>query len=208
MERPELTEAEWAWIAGILEGEGSFGLVNGRIPRVQVGMTDFDVIERIVALLGVGTLSVFVPKEGATAKKPALRLDIRKARDVVWVMEQVLPWMGKRRSAKIRSVLRQWEESPTQLGPADRTHCPAGHEYTEENTYRTRATDRHPSGGRKCRVCIEISNQRHNDARVRVDPNRMECSNGHELTEENTFIVRGTRQCRRCRTGRPRLVVA
>lgn len=30
---------------------------------------------------------------------------------------------------------------------ARKTHCPQGHEYTEENTYRP------PSGGRRCRAC-------------------------------------------------------
>lgn len=30
---------------------------------------------------------------------------------------------------------------------ARKTHCPQGHEYSEENTYRP------PSGGRKCRAC-------------------------------------------------------
>jgi hypothetical protein len=31
-----------------------------------------------------------------------------------------------------------------------KTHCPHGHEYTEENTYVT------PKGGRKCRECHRI----------------------------------------------------
>lgn len=33
---------------------------------------------------------------------------------------------------------------------ANKTHCPHGHEYTQENTY-TR-----PTGGRECRVCRRI----------------------------------------------------
>lgn len=35
--------------------------------------------------------------------------------------------------------------------PGNRTHCPAGHEYTEDNTYR------HPRGERACRKCQDVS---------------------------------------------------
>lgn len=151
-ERPELTEAEWAWIAGLLEGEGSFGLTDGTRPRVEINMTDYDVILRIANLLQVGKLQD-VPR-AKYGSKDSLHLDIRKARDAVWVMQSVLPWMGNRRAMKITQILSAWEASPTPLAPGDRTHCPKGHEYTEENTYRQPVSKRHPSGGRRCRTCV------------------------------------------------------
>lgn len=36
---------------------------------------------------------------------------------------------------------------------SSKTHCPQGHEYTPENTYRK------PSGGRRCRTCHRDSNK-------------------------------------------------
>lgn len=62
--RPTMTDTELAWLAGILEGEGSFIVVKRkRTPRrkpawfqydcrVQVGMKDRDIIARVASLLG------------------------------------------------------------------------------------------------------------------------------------------------------------
>lgn len=47
--------------------------------------------------------------------------------------------VGFRRGAAKRGAKR--------VPPAERTHCPHGHPYDEENTYH------HPNGGRRCREC-------------------------------------------------------
>jgi len=36
---------------------------------------------------------------------------------------------------------------------AKRTHCPRGHEYTDENTYHNPPNKSHPNGQRVCRAC-------------------------------------------------------
>jgi len=41
-------------------------------------------------------------------------------------------------------------------GQADKTHCPAGHEYTEENTYRW-------NNERLCRACRRETKRRYNE---------------------------------------------
>jgi len=40
-----------AWTAGLLEGEGSFGM-SGRSIAIGINMTDRDVIDRIAGVLG------------------------------------------------------------------------------------------------------------------------------------------------------------
>lgn len=40
-----------------------------------------------------------------------------------------------------------------------RTHCPQGHEYTEQNTYR------YPNGSRACRACRAVSTRENNEKR-------------------------------------------
>src|SRR5690606_7991791 len=35
-----------------------------------------------------------------------------------------------------------------------KTHCPSGHEYTQENTYRAGPAKKTPNGSRQCRTCV------------------------------------------------------
>lgn len=56
---PIWTDVETTWLAGLLEGEGSFGLVecssgrgyHYRTPYVSIEMTDHDIIDRVSDLL-------------------------------------------------------------------------------------------------------------------------------------------------------------
>jgi hypothetical protein len=67
---------------------------------------------------------------------------------------------------------------------AAKTHCKNGHEYTEENTIRTKK-------GRECRTC-------HN---LRKVARKTHCPNGHELCPENVYLnKRGARLCKVCRS--------
>lgn len=53
---------------------------------------------------------------------------------------------------------------------SSRTHCPSGHEYTEENTYRNRL-----NGSRSCRACVKsrhaAENEKRKDKRKRLKNN-------------------------------------
>lgn len=95
-------ERDVIWLAGLLEGEGTFDLHRGRYPRVRVGMTDRDVVGRAATLMGAN-----------------LRLSLRFGQQSTWhaettgehavqVMEALLPHMGARRSGKIADVLAHY----------------------------------------------------------------------------------------------------
>ena len=58
----ELTPAEVAWLAGIYEGEGSCSITSGRAIRVEIVMTDKDVVERIQLLTGLGSVASLAPR--------------------------------------------------------------------------------------------------------------------------------------------------
>lgn len=77
------------------------------------------------------------------------------------------------------------------------THCPNGHERTDENTYVAPST-----GYRYCRVCSQISR-----AEKKTRPHsrdRTHCPQGHPYDEANTYRVGGRRVCRACNRQRNR----
>ncbi len=69
---------------------------------------------------------------------------------------------------------------------ADRPQCPSGHTYVEGSF----AVDE--KGRRQCLVCLAARRKTH-------------CPRGHEYTEENTYIVNGSPQCKKCRNERARI---
>lgn len=100
-----------AWLAGILEGEGSFlvhrNVVNGkayRYPKIIVGMTDLDIIQRVAAM--------FQSKVNVLAKTPN-RLQVFRAMTTgnpaaEW-MRALHPMMGVRRQGRIQEILEEWD---------------------------------------------------------------------------------------------------
>ncbi len=49
---PEISREDAIWLAGLLEGEGTFDLHRKKYPRVRVGMSDRDVVGRAATLTG------------------------------------------------------------------------------------------------------------------------------------------------------------
>lgn len=101
------SSAEVAWLAGILEGEGSFLYSRSRTggkdyfyPKIVVGMTDRDVIARVAALFGTSVYAIPVRPD----RKPAFRAQINGTKAATW-MVLLRPWMGQRRMAKIDEIL-------------------------------------------------------------------------------------------------------
>lgn len=93
-------ESDVIWLAGLLEGEGTFDLHRGRYPRVRIGMVDRDVIGRAATLMGVAVTTRFhsAPYQAsfhaeATGEKAEQ------------IMAAVFPYMGARRSGRIATVL-------------------------------------------------------------------------------------------------------
>lgn len=154
----DLTEAEVAWLAGIYEGEGSCAISKtGRAINVTVTMTDFDIIERLHALTGLGSVS------GPFARgdnKPYKTWQVSSI-DAVTFLETIKPWLGMRREARAVEAIDNWRNNRTQSVPSD-THCIHGHEFTPENTYVYR-DKRNRSHGRSCKTCIAVAAKKWRD---------------------------------------------
>jgi len=98
-----MTNEEIGWLAGLLEGEGCFSTYQ-KLPRISVAMTDRDVIERVAMLLEVNARGPYQRKNGTKPVFAATAIGYRAER----IMRAILPFMGERRSEKIRSVLQAW----------------------------------------------------------------------------------------------------
>lgn len=111
------------WLAGIIEGEGSFS-IKGRNRdnlSVKVKMTDEDIVRRCHAVAGVGNVSGPHTTIGPTGT--AFRKDgepyaqtwawvVGRQVDASALMMTLYPLMGQRRQARIRELLDMWSQRP------------------------------------------------------------------------------------------------
>jgi len=105
-----MDDIELAWLAGLLEGEGSFALrpagkgVNSprNLPWTKVAMTDLDVIHKAHRVAGFGRVSTAKPD----AKGCIMHIWESADRELVPdLLRRLLPHMGNRRGERIREVL-------------------------------------------------------------------------------------------------------
>lgn len=87
-----------AWLSGLLEGEGWFG-IDG-VPTIELEMKDLDVIQRVADIWGVSYIRTRERQPNQTIYRVRIRGE--RARKV---MREVLPYMGERRSSRITSLL-------------------------------------------------------------------------------------------------------
>lgn len=92
-------EMDLVWLAGLLEGEGTFDLHRGKYPRIRVGMTDRDVVGRAATLMG-SRIRMTISK----VHKTTFHAEVSGER-AADIMVALLPHMGARRSSKIGEIL-------------------------------------------------------------------------------------------------------
>jgi hypothetical protein len=113
-ELPPIDQSDLHWLAGLLEGEGTFlaGPPSApRSPAVQVSMVDRDIIERVGVLLDV---AVTVSPSRRDGWKDAYCVRVRGARAVLW-MERLRPLMGSRRQHQIDRAVASHGPDPRRL---------------------------------------------------------------------------------------------
>lgn len=107
---------ELTWIAGLLEGEGSFGIRNNRskrwTPVIQIKMTDKDVIDKLGELINRKTRGPYnYSSNFTTSRKDVYMMDL-VGPPAIKLMLALLPHMGERRAGKIREVVEYYNEDP------------------------------------------------------------------------------------------------
>lgn len=138
--RVGVTARELGWIAGFLEGEGSFTWDGA--PYVSVSHVQLEPLERMQRLCG-GRVRW---RNRATHRNGIHDWRLVGAR-AAGLMMAMYAMMSPRRRGQIVEALTKWRA--TRSGAQYRTHCPHGHRYSPENTIRQGR--RHPQ--RVCRTC-------------------------------------------------------
>lgn len=88
------------WLAGLLEGEGTFDAHRGKYPRIRLAMTDRDIVGRAATLMG-SRIRLSLKREPAA---PTWHAELSGPRAAA-IMAELLPYMGTRRSGRIAEVL-------------------------------------------------------------------------------------------------------
>ena len=157
----ELKESDVAWLAGIYEGEGTCTITKGRAIRVEVVMTDEDVVKRVYDLTGCGTVRTLPQRR--EDYKPAYRWSIGSV-DAVNFLTVVLPWLGQRRAQRANEAIENWNTNKRQSTTGD-VSCVNGHRYDDAGNRRTKYGT--------CHLCNLEASRRYRE-RIASQPQPME----------------------------------
>ena len=97
------------WAAGLFEGEGCIYIHPTKIyVQLIINMTDLDVMERFVDVVGHGNLNG--PKWDRKSTKPYWRSTVSKSSEVLRILKMFLPHLGIRRAEKAIEAINHLNE--------------------------------------------------------------------------------------------------
>lgn len=103
----EREKLDWAWAAGIFEGEGHVShlqlpSLNGNwTRRLEVKMTDEDVIRKFGRVVQVGHIQ---PEYRQPPRKPVTRWQASAWLEVTYVLDHFEPYLCERRMSKVAEL--------------------------------------------------------------------------------------------------------
>src|SRR5580700_6936115 len=98
-----MTTVELAWLAAIIEGEGTFGRHGHPAGQIRVLMTDEDIINRVHILTGVG--SVHYRGKRSDRCRPQWEWSVIRRDNVVALDRMLAPLLLSRRRETVRTKL-------------------------------------------------------------------------------------------------------
>lgn len=108
------SDVETAWLAGLLEGEGTFCSFwghqsGGRVLRsyVSLEMSDLDIVRRAAEMTGCRTVVEIAPRK--PGRKTTYQISLRGA-EAIALMLRVEPLMGERRRDAIWRAVADWTD--------------------------------------------------------------------------------------------------
>ena len=100
------------WAAGLFEGEGCI-TTNHKVPNsriIIIGMTDQDVMERFVDVVGYGKLYGPYSYKTRPNNKQFWQYKLENRTEVLRILKMLLPHFGKRRAAKAIEAINHLNE--------------------------------------------------------------------------------------------------
>jgi hypothetical protein len=108
-----LSDTEIAWMAGLLEGEGSFGLDSRKknkykistsppSPYLKISMVDEDVIQKLATLL---KKKPFQERRLTRTGKAVFSVSVGDRKTLMYLLPLLYPYFGKRRQAQVKECL-------------------------------------------------------------------------------------------------------
>ena len=120
-----MTKLELAWLAGLLDADGSFSYKHGnkerrkkKTPCIRITMTDEDTVQKVGALWSRAVNRKHSPSSRAKGYQPLFTTCVAGA-DAVALMKQLRPWMSKRRQARIDELVVYHETPIDKLYPLE-----------------------------------------------------------------------------------------
>ena len=118
-----MDDAKLYWVAGILEGEGCFGINRRKAGRpghekmyenfrIEVNMTDEDIIRRMHAWTGMGYVNGPYSYKKHPEWTPTWHLFIQRKAEAEPLARAVFPLMGVRRQQQIRTAFERLGLAP------------------------------------------------------------------------------------------------
>jgi hypothetical protein len=167
------------WIAGFLEGEGSFsGKVKNRNfpqPRVQVSQMQKWTLEKLNSFIP-GTIYPVYAKNKKWGSKHYWSWSLNFLNSVCLMMT-IYPLMSPKRQEQIRESLTYWKNTKQRRNKFSPV-CQNGHSKAE-NTYNN------PSGGKCCRACHK-EREKERLIKYKNDPNyKTRCAEASKKWRKN-----------------------
>ncbi len=94
-----------AWLAGLLEGDGCFGIYR-KYPIIKLGMTSEDTVIRAASLMGSKVWHRKNMRETELGGTRAINL-----------MVALYPFLGRRRREKVAEIIGFWRNLPASRAP-------------------------------------------------------------------------------------------
>jgi hypothetical protein len=106
----EIDELTLCWLAGLLEGEGSFTKGNPSYPNkpiISIQMADEDTIAKVATILGVKYMRQYTQRHQENNWRPTYSTKI-SGQNAVELMKALYPLMGKRRQMQIEAAIADY----------------------------------------------------------------------------------------------------